>query len=240
MRELKKSEKVLIFILISLLLILVVSKLAIFPYRLNAISLKSQVEEKRKKLDYAVRTQEQLEDKVASLNKLKKELNSSSKRLPTGRQTPDIAKQIRELAEKNLINLVDINFESIENNSDVIEGAEGENTVEKAADLINDVTKDEKKENKKNDTTKKNTEVKVDSIYVNFTVIGDYKQTLNFLANVENSQRICEINAVAMTGNNPTKTSVRMEFFFNELEGELGKYKHDFNKGQYGKENMFK
>ncbi|GAA0126998.1 hypothetical protein UT300019_29020 [Clostridium sp. CTA-19] len=240
MRELKKSEKVLISILIFLLLILVVSKLAIFPYRLNAISLKSQVEEKRKKLDYAVRTQEQLGERVSSLNKLKKELNSSSKRLPTGKQTPDIAKEIRELAEKNLINLVDINFEDIENNSEVIEGAEGENTVEKAADLINDVTKDEKREHKKNDTTKKNTEVKVDSIYVNFTVIGDYKQTLNFLANVENSQRICEINAVAMTGNNPTKTSVRMEFFFNELDGELGKYKHDFNKGQYGKENMFK
>lgn len=239
MSSLKKSEKILISIVVILLLIFILSKVSIFPYRSSMIKLKEEVENSKDQLEYATKIEKTIVEKKENLNSLRKKLKACDGKLPTEKREPEIAKKIKELADKNVLDLVDVTFEENSkektNETNVVESG-----TSKAAEVINDAIGDESKKNLESEDKLNKKEQTIEKISVNFTVLGDYKQTLNFLDGLEESERVCKITAVSMIGNNPTKTSGRVEFFFSKLDLKSEEYKYDFNNGTYGKENMFK
>lgn len=71
-------------------------------------------------------------------------------------------------------------------------------------------------------------------------VIGEYKNILNFINSIENDNRIAEVDRVEISGeDSKLKASISFSYLYMEAENKKD-VQYDFNKGNYGKEDLFK
>lgn len=214
-----KKDKIILVCTILIVLFFIYFKFLLIP-KINILQKNIQLYKNAKdqytKEDLYKEENEILKDK---LNNLEKECTDKNKQLPN---TANIAKVIRELKVVSDKNQVDI--ESLNNTNENIE-----------------YLSEEKQYTNDNNLNKSNQEninnLDVESEILNLKVTGSYENITSFIQAIENHDRIIGANNINFTKNSELLIcTFDIEFYYlTNNEGE----KYDFNKGNYGKKDLF-
>lgn len=227
MKNLSKSEKLLLG-----LMVVVVTLYAYFTFflspKLEAIAI---VNEAITKVEDDINA-----NKVAEINnkkqketlvELKKKKDEYKNIVPTSERQPEISNTIKKVSDNNRVNLISVNFGKGSTAEAVKQGnQQNSNTAvnEKAAE---------------------NKDIKLMSSVVTIVINGEYQNILAFAKELEENSRITEITSLNIAGsgtaisNNMLQGNITVNFYY--IDGNLGDEEtYDFNKGSYGKDNLFK
>jgi Tfp pilus assembly protein PilO len=228
MKNLSKSEKLLLS-----LMVVVVTLYAYFTFflspKLEAIAI---VNEAITKVEDDINA-----NKVAEINnkkqketlaELKKKKDEYKNIVPTSERQPEISNTIKRVSDNNRVNLISVNFGKGSIAEAVKQGnQQNSNTVtnEKAAAEKKDIT--------------------LMTSVVTIVINGEYQSILSFAKELEENSRITEITSLNIAGsgtaisNNMLQGNITVSFYY--IDGNLGDEEtYDFNKGSYGKDNLFK
>lgn len=167
------------------------------------------------------------------LKNLKEKNEENLNTLPDFERNPEIAYKLKSIADNNKITLNNINFSdpAIYNNS-----ANSSNTQQNNNSSSNEV---------KSSVTNF-PKGSLLNIPVNLRVVGSYDNLLKFVAAIENGDRISIINTIKLdlqtNDTNSTDiiiTDITLDYFYIN-SSTTDKPDYDFNKGTYGKDNLFK
>lgn len=222
MGNLSKKDKIILIFLIALGILYIYYAFLLKPI-LNDNNKKNsevlQAETKLEEINTADTSNSKYKKQVADF---KAKYEQALKALPKNERDPEIAKQLKDLCDKNDIMLSSLNFSK---------PIEVKNT----------------KSNKKSASSK--TPVKIMSVPITMNVSGDYENAVNFLENLEHSDRIAVMDAATFTSNEKTNgnsddgkvnISLNASYYFILANAGETKIQYDFNKGDYGKQNVFK
>lgn len=167
------------------------------------------------------------------LKNLKEKNEENLNRLPEFERNPEIAYKLKSIADNNKVTLNNINFSdpAIYNNS-ANSSNEQQNNNSSSNEVKSSVTNFPKGS--------------LLNIPVNLRVVGSCDDLLKFVAAIENGDRISIINTLKLdlqtNGTNSTDiiiTDMSLDYFYIN-SSTTDKPDYDFNKGTYGKDNLFK
>ena len=141
--------------------------------------------------------------KEKEYNELKNKYDESAKALPKVDRYPELSKDLNELVNKNSIQLANITM------------------------LKGQVYQQEQNPQEITTTEALNTQ------QVTLSLRGQFTSILNFVNDLENGVRVCEINSISALKDD---TTIQVTFYYAPGDMEESYY---FNSGSYGKDNMF-
>ncbi|MNP23475.1 Pilus assembly protein, PilO [compost metagenome] len=141
--------------------------------------------------------------KEKEYNELKNRYDESAKALPKVDRYPELSKDLNELVTKNSILLANITM------------------------LKGQVYQQEQNPQEITTTEALNTQ------QVTLSLRGQFTSILNFVNDLENGVRVCEINSISALKDD---TTIQVTFYYAPGDMEESYY---FNSGTYGKDNMF-
>lgn len=141
--------------------------------------------------------------KEKEYNELKNKYDESAKALPKVDRYPELSKDLNELVNKNSIQLANITM------------------------LKGQVYQQEQNPQEITTTEALNTQ------QVTLSLRGQFTSILNFINDLENGVRVCEINSISALKDD---TTIQVTFYYAPGDMEESYY---FNSGSYGKDNMF-
>lgn len=215
MKSLSKREKVLIIVMLACGLFYGYFSLFLKPILNEYSKLNSNINAYKIQLNYinaANLNNKKLEN---NLPDLEKKLNDAMKLLPSSERNPEISYNIKQFADKNKVIINEITFGKQSNYSEASQVSTG-NSHEISKESSNNLM----------------------YLPATVTVSGDYTSIINFIASIENENRIAYINSVNFTvAGNTLQANINTNFYF--VNGTM-QDNYDFNKGSYGKDNLFK
>lgn len=234
LKELKRKEKLLLFISILIFTFIAIELFIVKPLKNKGNLLQEESNTLNgEKIDLLneINREDELETK---LNTITYNYNKILKTLPKTERQADVIKNLVEVSKNSNIKLMDITFE---NQSQVL----GDKLYNES---LNNNTKN-------TNITEENKNLNKNSVMANNALVvvnGKFKDIINFVKKIENQKRKININEIKieknnmdLSGNNDMnnilQASIKIEYYnLNYKENE----KYDFNKGTYGKENYFK
>lgn len=171
---------------------------------------------------------EKLKQQITELNTKYME---NSKSLPQLEKEPEIAYQLKTIAD---VNGVTINGVNVSTPAEYSQAANGQN--QQAAPQQNTVNGQQTVQN-----TNNGSEPKLYVVPVSITVKGSYTSILSFTASVESGTRFADLSTVSLNKDQDgaITAAVNANYYFI-TEASSTELKYDFNNGTYGKSDLFK
>lgn len=216
---LSKKEKILLIILGVLIVGYIYFNYFLSPVLQRISSSKSNIYSYETSLNSLNLTKLKNERNKKELEEIKNKAKLSEKALPKSERNPEIHYNLKVLGDKSNIIINSIDF--------------GANTP-----YTSDKLEDDKKENNELNLADLNT------VAVNINVTGDFKSIINFISDVEKDTRIAEVSSIninnedgAESGNLSANISINYYYIASKDDNNE---EYDFNKGIYGKDDLFK
>lgn len=201
--KLSHKEKILLLIVGILAVFFVYYNYFILPTTDKLALLESEVETLRNQNLSYENIEGNIVIKEKEYNELKNRYDESAKALPKVDRYPELSKDLNELVNKNSILLANITM------------------------LKGQVYQQEQNPQEITTTEALNTQ------QVTLSLRGQFTSILNFVNDLENGVRVCEINSISALKDD---TTIQVTFYY--APGDMGE-SYYFNSGTYGKDNMF-
>lgn len=201
--KLSHKEKILLLIVGILAVFFVYYNYFILPTTDKLALLESEVETLRNQNLSYENIEGNIVIKEKEYNELKNRYDESAKALPKVDRYPELSKDLNELVNKNSILLANITM------------------------LKGQVYQQEQNPQEITTTEALNTQ------QVTLSLRGQFTSILNFVNDLENGVRVCEINSISALKDD---TTIQVTFYYAPGDMEESYY---FNSGSYGKDNMF-
>lgn len=201
--KLSHKEKILLLIVGILAVFFVYYNYFILPTTDKLALLESEVETLRNQNLSYENIEGNIVIKEKEYNELKNRYDESAKALPKVDRYPELSKDLNELVNKNSIQLANITM------------------------LKGQVYQQEQNPQEITTTEALNTQ------QVTLSLRGQFTSILNFVNDLENGVRVCEINSISALKDD---TTIQVTFYYAPGDMEESYY---FNSGSYGKDNMF-
>lgn len=201
--KLSHKEKILLLIVGILAVFFVYYNYFILPTTDKLALLESEVETLRNQNLSYENIEGNIVIKEKEYNELKNRYDESAKALPKVDRYPELSKDLNELVNKNSILLANITM------------------------LKGQVYQQEQNPQEITTTEALNTQ------QVTLSLRGQFTSILNFVNDLENGVRVCEINSISALKDD---TTIQVTFYYAPGDMEESYY---FNSGTYGKDNMF-
>jgi type IV pilus assembly protein PilO len=231
MKNLSKSEKFLIALLLIIVVAYVYFQYLIMPVSNDISAVKSKIEEYNNELL-------QIRIFTASNKKLSEDINTLKEKqveyqdfLPNTDKAAEVIRDFKKLGDSNKLIINSLAL-----------GQASEYTTQDNAQKASENNNSEANNNQANSTQE--SIVKSMMLPVTITVSGDYKGILEFIKSIEEGTRIIEVTSVNISSEgNDKENSIKASIIANILfiqDGTKVKNQYDFNNGIYGKEDLFK
>lgn len=201
--KLSHKEKILLLIVGILAVFFVYYNYFILPTTDKLALLESEVETLKNQNLSYENIEGNIVIKEKEYNELKNRYDESAKALPKVDRYPELSKDLNELVNKNSILLANITM------------------------LKGQVYQQEQNPQEITTTEALNTQ------QVTLSLRGQFTSILNFVNDLENGVRVCEINSISALKDD---TTIQVTFYYAPGDMEESYY---FNSGSYGKDNMF-
>ncbi len=201
--KLRHKEKILLLTVGILAVFFVYYNYFILPTTDKLALLESEVETLRNQNLSYENIEGNIVIKEKEYNELKNRYDESAKALPKVDRYPELSKDLNELVNKNSILLANITM------------------------LKGQVYQQEQNPQEITTTEALNTQ------QVTLSLRGQFTSILNFVNDLENGVRVCEINSISALKDD---TTIQVTFYYAPGDMEESYY---FNSGAYGKDNMF-
>ncbi|ERK32256.1 type 4a pilus biogenesis protein PilO [Clostridium intestinale] len=201
--KLSHKEKILLLTVGILAVFFVYYNYFILPTTDKLTLLESEVETLRNQNLSYENIEGNIVIKEKEYNELKNRYDESAKALPKVDRYPELSKDLNELVNKNSILLANITM------------------------LKGQVYQQEQNPQEITTTEALNTQ------QVTLSLRGQFTSILNFVNDLENGVRVCEINSISSLKDD---TTIQVTFYYAPGDMEESYY---FNSGTYGKDNMF-
>lgn len=201
--KLSHKEKILLLTVGILAVFFVYYNYFILPTTDKLALLESEVETLRNQNLSYENIEGNIVIKEKEYNELKNRYDESAKALPKVDRYPELSKDLNELVTKNSILLANITM------------------------LKGQVYQQEQNPQEITTTEALNTQ------QVTLSLRGQFTSILNFVNDLENGVRVCEINSINALKDD---TTIQVTFYYAPGDMEESYY---FNSGTYGKDNMF-
>lgn len=201
--KLSHKEKILLLTVGILAVFFVYYNYFILPTTDKLALLESEVETLRNQNLSYENIEGNIVIKEKEYNELKNRYDESAKALPKVDRYPELSKDLNELVNKNSILLANITM------------------------LKGQVYQQEQNPQEITTTEALNTQ------QVTLSLRGQFTSILNFVNDLENGVRVCEINSISALKDD---TTIQVTFYYAPGDMEESYY---FNSGTYGKDNMF-
>lgn len=201
--KLSHKEKILLLIVGILAVFFVYYNYFILPTTDKLALLESEVEILKSQNLSYENIEGNIVIKEKEYNELKNRYDESAKALPKVDRYPELSKDLNELVNKNSILLANITM------------------------LKGQVYQQEQNPQEITTTEALNTQ------QVTLSLRGQFTSILNFVNDLENGVRVCEINSISALKDD---TTIQVTFYYAPGDMEESYY---FNSGTYGKDNMF-
>lgn len=201
--KLSHKEKILLLTVGILAVFFVYYNYFILPTTDKLALLESEVETLRNQNLSYENIEGNIVIKEKEYNELKNRYDESAKALPKVDRYPELSKDLNELVTKNSILLANITM------------------------LKGQVYQQEQNPQEITTTEALNTQ------QVTLSLRGQFTSILNFVNDLENGVRVCEINSISALKDD---TTIQVTFYYAPGDMEESYY---FNSGTYGKDNMF-
>lgn len=231
MKNLSKSEKFLIAILLIIVVAYVYFQYLIMPVSNDISTSKDKIEEYTNELL-------QIRIVTASNKKLSEDINTLKVKqaeyqefLPSTDRAAEVIRDFKRLGDSNKLIINSLAL-----------GQAAEYTVQDDAEKLNE------NNNSADNSTQANVEqassVKSMVLPVTISTTGDYNGIMGFIKSIEEGTRIIEVTSVNMSSEGTNKeslinASITANIMFIQ-DGTASKNQYDFNNGIYGKEDLFK
>jgi Tfp pilus assembly protein PilO len=231
MKNLSKSEKILITVLLIVVVAYVYFQYLIIPVSNDIDTSKSNIEDYNNEL-LQLRIVSATNKKLAEdINSLKEKQVEYQKILPNTDRAAEIIRDFKKLGDSNNLTINSLAL-----------GQASEYTVQDDTQKVNENNNSATNNNQDNSTQA--SVVKSMMLPVIITITGDYKSIMGFIKSIEEGTRIIEVTSVNMTPGgtdkeNAINASLNVNIMFIE-DGSTDKNQYDFNNGIYGKEDLFK
>lgn len=217
---LNKREKVLLIILGGLILFYVYFTYFLSPVLQKVSSAKDNIASYELSLNSLNLTKLNNEKSKKQLEDIKSNIEDSQKALPKSERNPEINYNLKVMGDKSKITINSIDFGQV-----VSYTSQQEN-------------------NKETDASQKSSFGDLNVVPVTANIQGDYKSILNFINAVEKDTRIAEVSSVNISNQDNSKASslsatISISYYYLAEKSENSD-DYDFNKGSYGKEDLFK
>lgn len=188
------------------------------PKQTNKIyNLRSSIDQCESELD-SLEFTSKLNTKMGSeLDKLDIKYRSTLATFPVNPREPEIAYNLKGYANTNGVTLNSITLSGTQETGAA--KSNGENKENKAAVA---------------------TTYKLYTIPVNISATGEYLKMNTFLSTVENDKRLAKINNVSLAKADGAKVTATFSVDYYYIPGLIINLDYPFNKGSYGKEDMFR
>lgn len=219
MSSLSKREKVLIGVMLLCVVFYGYIKLLLNPIIDNLNEVNSTVNTYKSQLNLlntASSDNKMLEKK---LEDLQTRLADAVKALPLSERSPEAAFNIKQFADSSKVKLNSLTFGQAMDYSSKTQSNANNNSS--SADQNNSASK-------------------LMYLPVTISVTGDYNSIINFISSIENGNRIAEISSADFTNSTGTLQATIIANFYFTTNGSSDNYDYDFNKGSYGKDDLFK
>lgn len=235
MGSLGKREKVLLGILSIILLFYAYYALFLNTAIKKMQELGEDIDKARIEVNKIRNAKEIIKNQKDQIEELKDSLNMAFKAIPEAERNPEIAYNMKKLADENKIYFSTISFAEAEDYDSLKDdGKKTENN------------QNTNEQNQGNSTGKSNGETNSSKkLYIVPAVVsteGDYNTTMNFISSIENDSRISLVNSINMvldsqTGKIKSNTNIYLLYSDKVSDKEID---YEFNQGIYGKGDLFK
>lgn len=216
--SLSKREKVLIGILLSFLVLYLYYNFFLSPVFKEINQVKNNISEDMIQLDKIKNTEAEIKKLTVEYDACKLKFADAAKELPESERNPEISYNMKVLGDKNSITLNGITFsDPQEFNSSNQNGTQANNTQKTAPG-----------------------DIKLNVIPVQINAIGAYPSIMNFVNSIENDSRITCIDGININSSDKgLNAAISASYYFTEgIDNIPASY--NFNKGTYGKPDIFK
>lgn len=222
MKKLTKREKIMIMTASILLFIYAYFRLLLLPIITDIRSTISNVYTLSETLKTQNLSKNINEQNKKKLEELKTKLSETFITLPESERSPEIAYDLKAIADENGIIINSLSFSEGAAVNNAGQGNLEDQSVPQA--LLSGV----------------DAAYNIMLVPVALQVTGEYRNVLNFIHSIESNERIAEISSVAMgDGENAVTSSININYVY--IGGLIRQdVQYEFNKGTYGKDNLFK
>ena len=233
MKSLSSTEK----ILLALLGIVVIFYLYYGFYMNPMLQKRSASEKNIKKYEEDINSSKNIAKENEKLKLQIADLTAKSaeqdKLLPKSERQPEYIKDIKAAADKNSITINAISFgKAKEVTVDSKNASNQNNNQQNSSDKNNQTSSNASKQN-----------TAVNAVYtspLSISITGDYKSIVAFVSAAENGNRFTDISSLNIAAQDKTiSANININYYYSNVLAKKD-ITYDFNKGSYGKDDLFK
>lgn len=218
LNDLSKREKVLIGVLLILLILYVYYYFFLSPVFKQINEVKNNISEDMIQIDKINSTEAEIKKLNTEYDACKLKFADASNKLPENERNPEISYNLKALGDKNSITIdgityaVPADYKAANQN-----GAQANNTQKTAPG-----------------------DIKLNVVPVQINIEGAYPSIMNFVNSIENGSRISRVDGINITSTDKgLNAAINVSYYFTEgIDNNRASY--TFNKGAYGKTDLFK
>lgn len=240
MGGLGKREKILLAILGIAVVCYLYFTFLLTPLQKDMDASRANIDKYQVKVNEIKGAKGRIEGQRKQLEELKVKLSEALKVLPEMERNPEIVYNFKKLGDSNNVTIATVGFGEVTESAPQEPQENNQNKDQKnnppAENTNKDTTQGQQANN--NDPNKK----KIFTVPVTISVFGDYNSIMNFIGSIEKDKRFSLISTAGLTKDQTSgkiTAAIAMAYFYSE-EITKGELNYDFNKGQYGKTDLFK
>jgi Tfp pilus assembly protein PilO len=216
MKKLSRQEKILVIVTAVLVVFYGYYRLFYSPFQSRYTVVKQQVDKARDTVDNINLVSASNKKQKEQLTKLQASYEETAKALPTSERNPEITYDIKRLADSSKVTI---------------------NTITLGKGILYNQTANTNNDSAQNTTVNG----RLMTIPVSLGISGDYLTIMDFIAAIENDKRIAEVNTINISAKSGAifQANITANYYYLEFNSSE-ETKYDFNKGSYGKDNLFK
>lgn len=239
MDKLKPREKLLLAVLLIVGVLYVYIKLLYMPLRAQITDTMTSIAKKSTINQNLTNMQAENKSLITQIKGLKSVYTASMNLLPQSEKNPEIYYNIEKMALNSKVTVSDVNLGAP---AEVQTKAANGQNQQSATTTQAQGTNGQNQQSVSTAQTRQNPEKwKFMSVPVTFKVTGDYAQMLQYIHDLENDTRQCQILSVKLDSDDKTpgiNAAITMCYYYMQ-QGTFD-LKYDFNNGTYGKDTLFK
>lgn len=218
LNNLSKREKALIEIFLGLLILYIYFYFFLSPVFKEIGKAKNNISEDMIQINNINSTEVEIKKLTAEYDTCKLKFADASNKLPENERDPEISYNLKVLGDKSIITIDGITFSAPADYKAANQNGTQGNNEQKAAPG----------------------DIRLNVVPVQITVEGAYPSIMNFVNSIENDSRISSVDGINMTSTDKgLNAAINVSYYFTEgIDNNTASY--TFNKGTYGKTDLFK